>query len=114
MAIFCVIHSSAQSPRGWDLLTPELRRRGHEVLLADLPAGVTQLPADAYRNAILAACESANNVILVAASMSGIFLPLAAESPCVSKVVDEAGMVPPIGISPMQMVRSDLSMFNPA
>jgi len=83
-------------------------------LLADLPAGVTQLPAEAYRDAILAACASANDVILVAASMSGIFLPLAAESQRVSKVVYEAGMIPPLGISPMQMVRSDMSMFNPA
>jgi|SRR5215472_907002 len=46
--------------------------------------------------------------------MSGIFLPLAAESPLVKKVVYEAGMIPRLGVSPMQMVRSDLSMFNPA
>jgi pimeloyl-ACP methyl ester carboxylesterase len=114
MATFCLVHGSAQSPRGWDLLTPELQRRGHEVLQADLPAGVTQLPAEAYRDAILAACASANDVILVAASMSGIFLPMAAESERVRKVVYEAGMILPLGISPMQMVRSDLSMFNPA
>jgi Alpha/beta hydrolase family len=91
-----------------------LQRRGHEILLADLPSGVTQLPAEAYRDAILTACASANDVILVAASMSGIFLPLAAESQRVSKVVYEAGMIPPLGISPMRMVRSDMSMFNPA
>lgn len=114
MATFCLIHGSAQSPRGWDLLTPELQRRGHEVVLADLPAGVTQLPADVYREAILGACAAAEEVILVGASMSGIFLPLAAESDRISKMVYEAGMIPPLGISPMQMVKSDLSMFNPA
>lgn len=96
------------------MLTPELERRGHRALLADLPAGVTQLPAETYRDAILAACAEANDVILVAASMSGIFLPLTAESDRVRKVVYEAGMIPPIGISPMQMVRSDMSMFNPS
>jgi serine/threonine protein kinase len=49
---------------------------------------------------ILVSCvSSANDVILVAASMSGIFLPLAAESHRVSKVVYEAGMIPPLGIS---------------
>jgi len=115
VATFCLIHGSAQSPRGWDLLTPELQRRGHDVLLADLPAGVTQLPWKEYSDAILAACGSAKNVIVVGASMSGIFLPLvAAQSRCVRKMVFEAGMIPPLGISPLQMVRSDVSMFNPA
>jgi pimeloyl-ACP methyl ester carboxylesterase len=114
VATFCLIHGSAQSPRGWDLLTPELQRRGHDVLLADLPAGVTHLPADVYRDVILASCASANDVILVGASMSGIFLPLAAESERVRKVVYEAGMIPRLGISPMQIVHSDPAMFNPA
>jgi pimeloyl-ACP methyl ester carboxylesterase len=115
MATFCLIHGSAQSPRGWDLLTPELLRSGHEVLLADLPAGVTELPWQDYADAILAACGSATNVILVGASMSGMFLPLvAAQSDRVSKIVFEAGMIPPLGISPMEMVRRDMSMFNPA
>ena len=115
MATFCLIHGSVQSPRGWDLLTPELQRRGHEVLLADLPAGVTQLPWQDYSDAILAACGSVDEVIVVGASMSGIFLPLvAARSDRVSKMVFEAGMIPPLGISPLQMVRSEVSMFNPA
>lgn len=114
MGTFCLIHGSAQSPRGWDLLTPELQRRGHDVLLADLPPGVTQLSWQEYSDAILAVCGSAKNVILVGASMSGIFLPLvAARSQCVSKMVFEAGMIPPLGISPMQMVRSDVSNVHP-
>ena len=115
MATFCLIHGSAQSPRGWDLLTPELRRRGHEVLLADLPAGVTQLPWQDYADAILTACGSAKDIILVGASMSGIFLPLvASQSNHISKMVFEAALIPSLGISPLQMVRSDPSMFNPA
>ncbi len=86
MATFCLIHGSAQSPRGWDLLTPELQHLGHNVLLADLPAGVTQLSWQDYCDAILAACGSADDVILVGAAMSGIFLPLvAARSDRVSK-----------------------------
>ena len=67
MATFCLIHGSVQSPRGWDLLTPELQRRGHEVLLADLPAGVTQLPWQDYCDAILAACGTVDEVIVVGA-----------------------------------------------
>jgi pimeloyl-ACP methyl ester carboxylesterase len=114
MATFCLIHGSVSTPRGWDLLVPELERRGHQVLLADLPAGVTQLPWQDYRDAILAACGSATEVILVGASMSGIFLPLVAESERVRKMVFEAGMIPPLGISPLAMVRSDSTMFNPA
>ena len=113
MAAFCLIHGSTQSPRGWDLLVAELQRHGHQVLLADLPAGVTQLPAHAFCDAILASCASADDVILVAHSMSGLFLPLVAQSPRVRKVVYEAAMIPPLGISPMQMVRSNPSMFNP-
>lgn len=115
MATFCLIHGSTQTPRGWDLLTPELKRFGHEVLLADLPAGVTQLPWQGYSDAILGACGAAKDVILVGASMSGIFLPLvAARSNRVSKMVFEAGMIPQLGIAALQMVRSDMSMFNPA
>ena len=114
MATFCLIHGSAQSPRGWDMLTPELRRRGHDVLLADLPAGVTQIPWDDYHDTILSACGSASDVVLVGTSMSGIFLPLAADSDRVRKTIYIAGMIPPLGISPMQMVRRELQeMFNP-
>jgi len=114
MATFCLIHGSAQSPRGWDLLTPELQGRGHKVLLADLPGGVTQSPWQDYCDAILEACCSAHDVILVGASMSGIFLPLvAARSDRVIKMVFEAAMIPALGIAPLQMFRSDLSMFNP-
>ena len=79
MATFCLIHGSAQSPRGWDLLTPELEKRGHRVLLADLPAGVTQLPWQDYSDATIAACSAADDVILGGTSLSGIFLPLVAE-----------------------------------
>jgi pimeloyl-ACP methyl ester carboxylesterase len=75
---------------------------------------VTELPWQDYADAILAACGSASSVILVGASMSGMFLPLAAtQSDRVSKMVFEAGMIPPLGISPMEMVRRDMSMFNP-
>lgn len=114
MATFCLIHGSAQSPRGWDLLVPELERRGHRVLLADLPSGVTENSWEEYRDAILAACGDARDVILVATSMSGIFLPLAGESDRVGKMVYECAMVAPLGISPMEMVRREMtSMFNP-
>jgi pimeloyl-ACP methyl ester carboxylesterase len=115
MATFCLIHGSTQNPGGWDLLAPELQRRGHRVLLADLPAGVTQCTWQEYCEAVLDACQSANDVILVGHSMSGIFLPLvAAGSKRVSKMVFEAAMIPPMGIALLEMVRSDVSIFNPA
>jgi pimeloyl-ACP methyl ester carboxylesterase len=83
--------------------------------MADLPSGVTQFSWEHYSDAILETCGSAQNVILVGASMAGIFLPLvAANSDRVSKMVFEAGMIPSLGISPLEMVRSDSSMFNPA
>lgn len=114
MATFCLIHGSAQSPHGWDLLVPELQQRGHRALLADLPAGVTENSWEEYRDAILAACGDARDVILVATSMSGIFLPLAGESDRAGKMVYACGMVAPLGCSPMEMVRREMtSMFNP-
>jgi pimeloyl-ACP methyl ester carboxylesterase len=113
MAVFCLIHGSAQSPRGWDLLTPELQRCGHQVLLADLPAGVTDRSWQDYAEVILAACGTATNVILVAASMSCLFLPLVGQSDRVSKMVYEAGPIALLDTSPLAAIRSDTSMFNP-
>ncbi len=34
---FCLIHGSAQNSSVWDLLTPEIRKRGYAVVTVDLP-----------------------------------------------------------------------------
>lgn len=96
------------------MLVPELQNRGHGVLLVDLPAGVNEFAWEDYRAAILAACAGAHDVTVVATSMSCIFLPLVAESDRIGKMIYVCGMIAPLGISPMEMVRREISsMFNP-
>ena len=114
MATLCLVHGSAQNSEGWDLLAPELQRLGHKVLRAELTKGITDLPIQHYVGEILQACAGESEVVVAGTSMAGVFLPLAAADTRVTQIIYIAAMIPTPGVSPMEQVRGDASMFNPA
>lgn len=114
MAVLCLVHGSAQTSAGWDLLVPHLQRFGHEVLRAELTKGLTDLPARHYAGQILEACGDQRGVVVVGTSMAGLFLPLVAADERVAQTIYIAAIIPKPGTSPMDMVRADPSRFSPA
>lgn len=47
-----LVHGSAQSASGWDLLVPELETRGHETVRMNLPAGEPDATGTRYAHVI--------------------------------------------------------------
>ena len=114
LTCFSLIHGSAQNSEVWALLTPELRRRGHDVVTVDLPRDA---PESAERYAEFVAQSLAGvdeEVIVVAHSASGLILPSVAEFRPPRRLVFLAGAIPRIGTSFLDQFQAERDvMFNP-
>jgi pimeloyl-ACP methyl ester carboxylesterase len=114
MSLFCLVHGSGQNASGWDLLTQELERRGHEVVRMNLPTTEPEASATRYADVIAQAIpENRGEAIVVAHSASGMFLPLVPERRRVRHLVFLAAVIPQIGKSLREQAMADSSMFNP-
>jgi hypothetical protein len=97
MSLFCLVHGSTQDASGW-------ARR------ADEP----EASAARHAQAIAEALPNFNEApIVVAHSVSGIFLPLLPAHCPVSRMVFLAAFVPEIGKSPTQQLQANPEMFWP-
>jgi pimeloyl-ACP methyl ester carboxylesterase len=115
MSVFCLVHGSAQNAAGWDLLVPELAKRGHTAICPSLPVDNRDASATVYARIIADAIpDAARDVIVVAHSASCAFLPLVPELRPVSRLVYLAGIIPKIGTSILGQVQGDPSLLNPA
>lgn len=111
MSVFCLIHGSTQNPSGWNLLAPELESQGHQVICPDLPVDKPEASATYYAEAVTAALrESASPPIVVAHSVSGLFLPLVAKQRPVARMVFLAATIPQVRKSALQQLQSDPGM----
>lgn len=117
MTAYCLIHGSGQGPGGWKLLARELERRGHRVLTPAFEVNRTDEGLIWHSETIVKALDfsglSPADVVCVAHSASGMYLPLIAERWCPRRMVFLAAVVPRPGMSIMQQLEADPSMFNP-
>src|SRR5437660_10102903 len=83
MPTFCLIHGSGQGPEGWKLLAHELEQRGHSVLTPAFHLDRTDEGAAWHADTLVEALKSSGHepadVVCVAHSASGIYLPLVAK-----------------------------------
>lgn len=114
MSVFCLIHGSTQNRSGWNLLLPELESQGHQVICPDLPVDKPEASATYYAEAVAAALRgSTAPPILVAHSVSGLFLPLVAKQRPVARMVFLAATIPEVGKSALLQLQSDPEMICP-
>jgi pimeloyl-ACP methyl ester carboxylesterase len=115
VAVFCLIHGSAQHSGVWDLLLPELQKRGHRAIVVDLPSDQPQLGAEAYARVVADSLGgTGGEAIVVAHSASGLLLPAVAELRAVRRLVFLAGAIPRLGESFLDQLRRESDvMFNP-
>ncbi len=112
MSLFCLVHGSTQNASGWDLLVLELERRGHRTLCVNLPTDETNASGTRYATVIAEAlADSEESPIVVAHSVSGLFLPLVAAQWSVSRLVFLAALIPQIGKSFLAQVQAAPDMF---
>src|ERR1700759_2846858 len=95
MADYVLGHGGLHGAACWDLLRPELERRGHRTFAMDLPIDQPGKLMDDYADAALAAIEGqvAEDAFLVGHSMGGMVVPrMAAKMPKARVIVLCAGV----------------------
>jgi hypothetical protein len=97
MATYALIHGAGDASY-WDLVVPELRARGHEVVAPELPSDDAAGLAG-YTDAVVSAIGDRDDVIVVAQSLGGFTGPLVCDRVPARLLVLVAAMVPSPGES---------------
>jgi len=114
MLTFCLVHGSTQGAAGWDRLVAEFERRGHRTIVPTLPINEPEASALRYAEAIVQTLpDDAGDVVVVAHSASGLFLPLVPIRRQVRQIVFLAAVIPKIGASLIDQFRAEPHMMNP-
>jgi pimeloyl-ACP methyl ester carboxylesterase len=100
MATYVLIPGAGGSAWYWHRLVPELRRRGHDVVAVDLPAGDDSAGLLEYADAVVDAIGDRTQLVLVAQSLAGFSAPLVCDRVSVDLLVLLNAMVPAPGESP--------------
>jgi pimeloyl-ACP methyl ester carboxylesterase len=118
MTAYCLIHGSGQGPDGWKLLVDELERRDHRVITPAFQVNKTDEGLAWHADTIVRALDRSEltpaDVICVAHSASGMYLPLIAERWSPRRMIFLTAVVPRPGVSFIEQFHADPSMFNPA
>jgi pimeloyl-ACP methyl ester carboxylesterase len=113
VSLFCLIHGSTQNPSGWNLLTPALEQLGHGSITVDLPTDTPEASAVVYADCIVRALPAdTSDVVVVAHSASGIFLPLAVARKPVRRMIFLAAAIPKIGSSFLDQFQAEPDMLH--
>ena len=98
MTAFCLIHGSGQGSEGWKLLVHELAQKGHSVLTPAFHLDRTDEGAEWHADTLVKALKSSGHepadVVCVAHSASGMYLPLVAERWLPRRMVFLAALIP--------------------
>src|SRR5437868_10622524 len=118
MAICCLMHSSGQGPSGWRPLAQCLEGRGHRVLSPAFHESETDKGsawhAEALAEELRSSAYQPSEMVCVAHSAAGMFLPALADIRPVRHMVFLAALIPRPGISIIDQFRAEPSMFQPA
>ncbi len=113
MARFVLVHGSGQNATCWERVAAILRGRGHDVAAPDLPKAPERDTLDGHARRIAAAVPGAD-AIVVAHSLSGIFLPLVPAHAACRQLVFLAAVLPEARRSVREQLEADPSMFDAA
>jgi pimeloyl-ACP methyl ester carboxylesterase len=94
-----LVHGAYHGAWCWELVLPELERRGHRSVAVDLPITDPTAGAAAYAEVVAAAIEPGWEPVVVGHSMGGLVIPLVAERRPVLRLVFLAAMLPQPGAS---------------
>ena len=97
MTAFVLLHGSGDGGWAWHLVQRALAERGHESVAPDLPTDRDDATWDDCVEAVAAAAQGAQDVVVVGHSAGGFLVPLVADRLGARLQVHVAGMVPRAG-----------------
>lgn len=112
MAEFVLVHGSGQNADSWSRVGRLLTARGHVVAAPDLPKQASDARLEDHAARIAESIGSPGAVV-VAHSLSGVFLPLVPEVQSCSLLVFLAAVIPEPGESIRGQFTADPTMFSP-
>lgn len=98
-----LIHGAGDVGWHWHLVDAELRERGHDVVVMDLPVDDESAGLSQYADVVVEAIGNRSNLIVVAQSFGGYTAPIVCDRIAVRLLVLVAGMVPSRGESAEEM-----------
>jgi pimeloyl-ACP methyl ester carboxylesterase len=113
MVTFGLVHGAWHAGWCWELLTPLLRRAGHDVVAVDLPSEDGSASFDDYADVVCTALTDHDDVVLVGHSLGGYTIPLVADRRPIQHLVYLCALVPAIGRSPVDQFTDEPENFNP-
>ena len=100
MATFVPVHAAGDGAWAWHLTEAELRKRGHDVVAIDLPAGDPALTLADYADAVVDAVGDRTNLVVIGHSFGAFTAPLICERVHVDVLVLLNAMIPKPGEKP--------------
>ena len=108
MSLFALVHGGAHGGWCWELLVPELEKRGHSTVAPDLPIEDDAAGALEYARVVAAAlATSDDDVVVVGHSLGGLTIPLLAQMRPIRHLVFLAAQVPAHGMSNLEYLGTE-------
>jgi pimeloyl-ACP methyl ester carboxylesterase len=117
MSTFVLVHGAYHGAWCWELLRPELERRGHRSVAVDLPFADPAAGTLACAELVAAAVEdSGDDVVLVGHSLAGLVVPVAAGLRPVRRLVHLCALLPrpPLSFDEASVGEPIFDHFTPA
>lgn len=97
MATFVLIHGGGSTSWDWNLVSPLLKRSGHDVIAVDLPIEDGKAGPEEYVRTVAEAAGDARDAIVVGHSLGGFTAPLVCDALQADGLVYLAAMIPQPG-----------------
>jgi pimeloyl-ACP methyl ester carboxylesterase len=115
VTVFVLVPGAWHGAWSWDLLVPELERRGHAAIAVDLPCADPHATFEDYADVVCAAVpDGADDVVLVGHSLGGHSVARAATRRRFAHLVYLCALVPDPGRSMLDQARDRDGMLFPA
>jgi pimeloyl-ACP methyl ester carboxylesterase len=102
-ATYVLIHGAGDSGWYWHLIDRQLRQRGHDVVVMDLPVEDDSAGLTEYVDVVVEAIGERRDLVVVAQSFGGYVAPIVCDRVPARLLVLVAGMVPSPGESAEEM-----------
>ena len=113
MSTFGLVHGGGLGAWCWELLLPELKARSHHAVTVDLPLENQSAGAAHFAEAVLAAFDEIDDLILVGHSLAGLIVPLVAEQRPVKRLIFIHALLPRPGQSAAAPIRGRAGHVQP-